>query len=230
MSSLGVDGQEQPAYRATPTDAIFVPLLNKELKKIVLFFEQQEKELARDITELGEDVELQERLGLAGAERYMDFPEGNLEDDDDESISQSPVARYRKKVPTHTQTLSPILGAFPLWNFVVPFCFPFFYFNKTPCRQAVARMTDGRVFLPKRRSIRVSGAFHPLAHVPHLPHSEGSRASLPTWEVAGIPKQQRAPRAVCLGATCGPQRPTMHTTPECSTSARSPIYGFWCRP
>ena len=73
-----------------------MPLLDKELKKISLFYEQQEKELASDIQELEEEVELQERMGLEAGERYMDFPDDD-DDDDDESVSRSPVARYRRQ-------------------------------------------------------------------------------------------------------------------------------------
>ncbi|TFK63157.1 Sodium/sulfate symporter [Pluteus cervinus] len=92
LIGTGSEGQHQ----SSPTDSVFVPLLDKELKKISLFYEQQEKELASDIQELEEEVELQERMGLEAGERYMDFPDDD-DDDDDESVSRSPVARYRRQ-------------------------------------------------------------------------------------------------------------------------------------
>lgn len=79
------------------TDAIFVPLLDKELKKIELFYEHQEKEVLEDLAELQEHVEEQEQLGLAAGERYMDDPADDDDDDDDDSISRSPISTRRRQ-------------------------------------------------------------------------------------------------------------------------------------
>ncbi|KAG6331761.1 hypothetical protein ID866_7329, partial [Astraeus odoratus] len=63
-------------------DAAFIPLLDKELTKIVLFYEHQEKELLDELAELEELVAEQDAVGLAGEEHYMD--DGEEEDDDDD--------------------------------------------------------------------------------------------------------------------------------------------------
>ncbi|CAA7265750.1 unnamed protein product [Cyclocybe aegerita] len=80
---------------ASNTDSLFIPLLDRELKKIVLFYEHQEKELLDDLEELEKDVALQEEIGLRGGEHYQDFDEEDEEDDD--SISRSPVGTRRRR-------------------------------------------------------------------------------------------------------------------------------------
>lgn len=91
------------------TDAIFVPLLDRELKKIVNFYEHQEKELLDELSELEESIKLQEEAGLAG-DRYIDDvggvsgDEDDDDEDDDESLSRSrdrdPSAQRRRKSST----------------------------------------------------------------------------------------------------------------------------------
>ncbi|KAG6852644.1 hypothetical protein C0991_010241 [Blastosporella zonata] len=76
------------------TDAVFEPLLDKELKKITLFYEVQEKELLDQVVELEQLVTAQEDAGLTGDGRYYDDDEDE-EDDDDDSISRSPERRRR---------------------------------------------------------------------------------------------------------------------------------------
>jgi len=87
---LDLESNEQSALLrqsdVTNTDALFVPLLDRELKKIILFYEHQAKELLEDLEDLEKDVELQEELGLTG-DHYEDYDEHT---DDDESISRSP--------------------------------------------------------------------------------------------------------------------------------------------
>ncbi|KAF8885479.1 SPX domain-containing protein, partial [Infundibulicybe gibba] len=78
-----------------PTDDVFVPYLDQELKKIVLFYEQQEKELLEEVVELEELVEKQEADGFAAEERYMD--DDDDDDDDDDSISRSPDTSRRRR-------------------------------------------------------------------------------------------------------------------------------------
>ncbi|KAF9262496.1 Sodium/sulfate symporter [Marasmius fiardii PR-910] len=68
------------------TDALFIPKLDRELRKIVTFYEHQEKELMDELEELEELVKQQEELGLAG-DHYLD--DDDDEDDDDESLSHS---------------------------------------------------------------------------------------------------------------------------------------------
>ncbi|RDB25702.1 putative transporter C3B8.04c [Hypsizygus marmoreus] len=81
------------------TDAIFEPLLNQELKKIVLFYEGQEKEILEDVSELEELVKMQEEAGLEAADRYLEvgFDDDEDEDDDDSvSRSQDPTRRRHR--------------------------------------------------------------------------------------------------------------------------------------
>ena len=61
------------------TDAIFIPLLDKELNKIIVFYDAQEKELLNDVAQLEEEVRQTEEAGLSGRGQYFDD-----EDDDDE--------------------------------------------------------------------------------------------------------------------------------------------------
>ncbi|KAG6901962.1 hypothetical protein C0995_006191 [Termitomyces sp. Mi166 len=75
------------------TNVVFEPLLNKELKKIDLFYQVQENELIEEVAELEELVEKQEEAGLD--DRYFDDPDDD-DDDDDESISRSPERRRRQ--------------------------------------------------------------------------------------------------------------------------------------
>ncbi|KAG2017401.1 phosphate transporter [Coprinopsis cinerea AmutBmut pab1-1] len=81
----------------TSTDAAFIPLLDRELKKIVSFYEIQSKELFDELEELEEAVREQEALG--NTDRYNDYSDGDDEDDDD-SISRSPSRA------THTRQTS----------------------------------------------------------------------------------------------------------------------------
>lgn len=80
------------------TDLVFIPLLNQELKKIILFYESQEKELLDEVADLEELVEKQEEMGLAGGEHYLDDPLADEDDeDDDDSISRSPDATRTRR-------------------------------------------------------------------------------------------------------------------------------------
>lgn len=77
------------------TDGVFVPLLDRELKKINLFYESQEEELNRELEELEELVHRQEAGGFD--EYYAD--EDDDRDSDEDSVSRSrepPVNRRRR--------------------------------------------------------------------------------------------------------------------------------------
>jgi phosphate transporter len=78
------------------TDAVFVPLLDRELKKIELFYEHQAKELVEDLQDLERDIALQDEVGLRGGTHYDDY-DGASDDGegDDDSISRSPDTRRR---------------------------------------------------------------------------------------------------------------------------------------
>jgi phosphate transporter len=86
----------------TATDSVFVPLLDRELKKIVFFYESQEKELLDAVTNLEELVKDQEEAGLAAEHQYLvDGEEDDDDDDDDEPASPSqesgPPKRRRRR-------------------------------------------------------------------------------------------------------------------------------------
>ncbi|KAG6888170.1 hypothetical protein C0992_009446 [Termitomyces sp. T32_za158] len=94
----------------TGTDAVFEPLLNKELEKIDLFYHVQEKELLEEVSELEELVQKQEAAGLD--DRYYDDPDED-DEEDDESISRSPERRRRQISSTRHNTCESRTLAFP---------------------------------------------------------------------------------------------------------------------
>ncbi|KAJ3886508.1 SPX domain-containing protein [Lentinula edodes] len=77
------------------TDSIFIPLLDKELKKVTLFYEHQEKELFDELAELEALVQNQEELGLDG-DHYADDDE--YDEEDEESLSRSPERHRRRRL------------------------------------------------------------------------------------------------------------------------------------
>jgi hypothetical protein len=83
------------------TDSIFIPLLDKELNKIIVFYDPQERELLNDIAQLEEEVKQTEEAGLTGRGHYYDdeIEEDDDDDDDDETNeghSRSPKRKRRK--------------------------------------------------------------------------------------------------------------------------------------
>jgi len=97
---------------ASQTDAIFVPLLDRELKKIIAFYEQQEKELLRDLEDLEQDVLLTDELGLVGGGYYDDYTDHDDEDDDSVASPRSPdrtrrSLSRRRKSSTASQVRRP---------------------------------------------------------------------------------------------------------------------------
>jgi len=96
-----------------PTDSVFIPLLDKELKKVTLFYESQEEELMERLEKLEEEISKQEEQGLEGDHYQDDFED---DEDDDESLSRSPagqrnsVASGRRRrlssAASHTRNLS----------------------------------------------------------------------------------------------------------------------------
>ncbi|KAL4062174.1 SPX domain-containing protein [Scleroderma citrinum] len=87
-SSVDLEANEHTALvessNSLAADAIFIPLLDKELMKIVLFYEHQEKELMGDLAELEELVAEQDATGLSGGDHYMDYGDDDDDDDDDD--------------------------------------------------------------------------------------------------------------------------------------------------
>lgn len=80
------------------TDTLFTPLLDQELKKIIRFYENQEKELLDEVADLEERATQLEEAGLAAGERYLDDDDDDDDEDDDESISRSPERKRRRSV------------------------------------------------------------------------------------------------------------------------------------
>jgi phosphate transporter len=88
-------------------DTVFVPLVDRELKKICTFYEAQEKELTGEVAELEELARQQEAAGMAGNHYLDDGPYEDEQDDDDDSPSRSP--QRRRRVPSsvgHRMALS----------------------------------------------------------------------------------------------------------------------------
>ncbi|TFK34530.1 SPX domain-containing protein [Crucibulum laeve] len=100
-----------PAPSST-SDSVFVPLLDRELKKITLFYETQERELMDELTELEEAVQHQEELGLEAGDHYMDHPSGEEGEDEDDrsSISgpRSPDETRRRSASGHRKSTSSV--------------------------------------------------------------------------------------------------------------------------
>jgi len=86
------------------TDSLFIPLLDRELKKTVTFYEHQQQELLEELQDLEKDVELQDELGLRGEETWGHYADDDDEDDDD-SVSRSPV-RVRHRSLSHQRKRS----------------------------------------------------------------------------------------------------------------------------
>jgi phosphate transporter len=97
-SIIDVDPHERTSLMGdidqSSTDAVFVPLLDRELKKITIFYASQEKELLEEVEELEELVRQQEEVDLSGRDRYFDDEEDDDEDDEEEEdLPGSPISR-----------------------------------------------------------------------------------------------------------------------------------------
>lgn len=84
--------------RSVPSNEKFVPLLDRELHKIVTFYKIQEQELADEIDELAASIARKEEEGEGGSDpRFSD--DGDSEDDElygELSLSRS-ASRPRRK-------------------------------------------------------------------------------------------------------------------------------------
>ena len=95
------------------TDAFFLPLLDRELRKICVFYETEEHRLTDDLAALQTDIERQEESGPYAGHRYLD-EEGDEDDDEDDDFQlQSPtatVSRDRTQSPSrrrkHSRSMS----------------------------------------------------------------------------------------------------------------------------
>lgn len=84
-------------------DAVFVPLLDRELAKISEFYATQERDMQTEFSDIESTVK---RLEERGVDRYYDEDEED-EEDDDESISRSPIGRRRRATSTTEEPSSP---------------------------------------------------------------------------------------------------------------------------
>ncbi|KAL1949912.1 hypothetical protein VTO73DRAFT_8793 [Trametes versicolor] len=97
---------------AASTDALFIPLLDRELKKVCLFYETEEQRLSDEVTALQQEIEQHELNGPYAGPQYLDDEDPDDEDDDDFDL-HSPIrsgespARQRRR---HSRSLSAGVG------------------------------------------------------------------------------------------------------------------------
>ncbi|EPQ53940.1 SPX-domain-containing protein [Gloeophyllum trabeum ATCC 11539] len=85
---------------SSATDALFIPLLDHELKKIMLFYEAKEAEVLKELAGLEELVREQDESEPVADEHYMHDIDEDDEDDDDDDDDESPVrSRTRAQSP-----------------------------------------------------------------------------------------------------------------------------------
>jgi len=94
------------AQDATGTDAIFIPLLDQEVKKIVAFYADKEKELLEDLEELEKDVLKMDDIGLGGGYHYEDYADDDEEEDDDSIASRRSPDDARRSLSRHRKSSS----------------------------------------------------------------------------------------------------------------------------
>lgn len=83
--------------QVTAADAVFIPLLDRELKKINLFYEAQEKDLLEELQELEKLVLQQEEAGYDEGNYYMDDGLYDDDDDDDSELGHSADPTHRRR-------------------------------------------------------------------------------------------------------------------------------------
>jgi hypothetical protein len=112
-------GEQSPLVgNSSSTDAAFIPLLDRELKKITAFYEAKEKELSAEATELDELVEKEDELGPLNQTRYTDDLDDDEDDDDDDDTdsragTRSPEARRRRLSLSQSGYLEDSLASLP---------------------------------------------------------------------------------------------------------------------
>lgn len=107
--------------RHTDTDSLFVPLLDRELKKICVFYESQERELLGEVAQLEWLVQQQEEAGPDAGHQYMDPDVDTEEEDEDDegdefNTMSPPISRDHTRSPSrrpgrrHARSLSSAAG------------------------------------------------------------------------------------------------------------------------
>ena len=85
------------AYDAASTDAFFIPLLDRELKKICIFYEMEEQRLSDDAATLQQEIERQEENGPYAGHQYLD-EDGDDDDEEDVKALLRVLARAAKVI------------------------------------------------------------------------------------------------------------------------------------
>ncbi|KAI0667948.1 Sodium/sulfate symporter [Trametes maxima] len=104
---------------AASTDALFIPLLDRELRKVCLFYETEEQRLSDEVSALQQEIEQQEQNGPYAGHQYMDDEEDPDDEDDDDFDPQSPtLSRDRTQSPSrhrrrHSRSVSSATPAGP---------------------------------------------------------------------------------------------------------------------
>ncbi|KAF9811049.1 hypothetical protein IEO21_06678 [Rhodonia placenta] len=107
--------------RHTDTDSLFVPLLDRELKKICVFYESQERELLGEVAQLERLAQQQEEAGPDAGHQYMDPDVDTEEEDEDDegdefNTMSPPISRDHTRSPSrrpgrrHARSLSSAAG------------------------------------------------------------------------------------------------------------------------
>ncbi|TFK50172.1 SPX-domain-containing protein, partial [Heliocybe sulcata] len=87
---------------SSSTDAIFIPLLDHELKKITSFYETKEGELLHELGGLEEMVSEQDEAGPIADDHYMqDIDEDDEDEEDDDDYESPSRSRTRERSPPH---------------------------------------------------------------------------------------------------------------------------------
>lgn len=88
-----MEANEQTALvdhtESSGADSLFKPLLDRELEKITLFYEVQEKELMDELAELEQSIAQQDEGGLEAGLNYMDEYEDEDEDEEEDNVIRS---------------------------------------------------------------------------------------------------------------------------------------------
>ena len=114
MGSSGAGGSAAPN-----TDAFFIPLLDRELRKICMFYEMEEQRVMDDVAALQQEVERQEESGPYAGHQYLDDDgDEDDEEDDDFEVHSPGVSRDRNESPArrrrrHSRSLSSAAPALP---------------------------------------------------------------------------------------------------------------------
>jgi phosphate transporter len=85
------------------TDAMFIPLLDRELRKIATFYEHQEKELLNELKDLDKSL-LEQEEGGVGLRYYDDI--SDEDDDDEDSLEESLSPERRRRSSSHQRRYS----------------------------------------------------------------------------------------------------------------------------